>query len=329
MRKIAIEEHLWVPELKSFLEDRQDYPKVEGLGDKAGVPPPEMMTKLLDVEDIRLKDMDKNGIDMQILSSTLNLGARGQEGVEAARKFNNYVGSVLKKHPTRYAGFATISSYDPVAAAKELERAVKDLGMKGAMIPSSIGPGEWWDNDKYWIIFEKAAKLGVPVYIHPTYVNMDMVKAFMPYPHICGALGVFPADTGLAAMRMICSGIFDKYPGFNLILGHLGEALPYWLWRIDNRWKKEHVTENPLAKKLAHGPGYYIKNNIYCTTSGMAYQPALQCAILSMGIDRILFAVDYPWEPSNEMVEFLNALQINENDKEKIYHLNAEKLLKL
>lgn len=342
MKRIAIEEHVWIEDLKAYLETRRDYPETE-MAENAtkkvernaaspysrGGTPPEMIAKLIDVEDIRLKDMNQYGIDMQVLSSTLNLAPYGSDGIAAARLFNNTIAKLIKKHPERFAGFATISPHDPVAAALELERGVRELGLKGTMIPSSISAGEYWDNQKYWVIFEKAEELGVPVYIHPGYVSPDMVKAFLPYPQMFGAIWGFAADTGLAAMRLICSGIFDKYPGLKIILGHLGEALPFWLWRIDNRWEKEKVSQNPLAKKLIKKPGQYIKENFYITTSGMLYQPALQCAISALGVDKIMFAVDYPWEPSSEAVEFMDRVQINDTDKEKIYHLNAKKLLKL
>jgi predicted TIM-barrel fold metal-dependent hydrolase len=342
MKRIAIEEHIWIEDLKAYLETRRDYPetvvnenadmKVKSSvtlpGSTRGTPP-EMMTKLIDADDIRLKDMDRCGIDVQVLSSTLNLAPYGSDGTAAARQFNDAMAKLIKKYTKRFAAFATISPYDPVTAAMELERGVKELGLKGTMIPSSISAGEYWDNQKYWVIFEKAEELGVPVYIHPTYVSPDMVKAFLPYPHMFGALWGFAADTGLAAMRLICSGIFDKCPGLKIILGHLGEALPFWLWRIDNRWEKEKVSQNPQAKKLKKKPGQYIRENFYVTTSGMLYQPALQCAISALGVDKIMFAVDYPWEPSNEAVEFMDKVQINETDKEKIYHLNAEKLLEV
>jgi len=342
MKRIAIEEHIWIDDLKGYLETRRDYPQTEvtensikkvesnvALPGSTSRTPPEMMTKLIDVENIRLKDMDKYGIDMQVLSSTLNLAAYGADGITAAGKFNDAIVKVIKKYPKRFAALATISPQDSVAAVMELERSVKELGFKGAMILSSISAGEYWDNQKYWAIFGKAEELDVPVYIHPTYVSPDMVKAFLPYPHMFGAIWGFAADTGLAAMRLICSGIFDKYPGLKIILGHLGEALPFWLWRIDNRWEKEKVSQNPQAKKLKKKPGQYIRENFYITTSGMLYEPALQCAIDSFGVDKIMFAVDYPWEPNNEAVEFMDKLQINAMDKEKIYHLNAEKLLRL
>ena len=175
MKRIAVEEHIWIEDLKSYLETRRDYPNtavIESANKKAennvtlpysaSSTPPEMMTKLIDVEDIRLKDMDKYGIDMQVLSSTLNLAPYGSDSTAAARRFNDAIAKVTKKYPKRFAAFATISPYDPAAAAMELERGVKELGFKGTMVPSSISSGEYWDNQKYWGIFEKAEELGVP-----------------------------------------------------------------------------------------------------------------------------------------------------------------------
>lgn len=341
MKRIAIEEHVWVNSLRPYLENRRDFPRIEavsstgvnGLQNKeagnVNSTPVEIINKLTDLKDIRLKQMDQYGIDVQILSSTLNLACYGSEGVVAARQFNDGVAEMIKDYPSRFAAFATISPYDPEIAAEELGRSVEELGFKGVMISSSLTEGEYWDDEKYKCIFKKAAELNVPVYVHPAYISPDMLKAFLPYTQLFGDVWGFAVDTGLAAMRLVCSGIFDECPGLKIILGHLGEALPFWLWRIDNRWEKRKMSQNPSIKKLLKKPGDYIKENFYITTSGMLYGPALDCAIKALGVDRIMFAVDYPWEPMNEAVDFMDRLQINNEDKEKMYHKNAEVLLKL
>lgn len=328
MKKIAVEEHIWMENLKPFLETRKDFTCPENGEEKKSGTPPEMIAKLLDIEK-RLELMDRYDVQMQVLSSTLNLAPYGPEGVAAACTFNDGLAALTRKYPERFAALATFSAFDPPAAATELERSVRELDMKGAMVPSSISAGQYWDNGEYRVIFQKAHELDVPIYIHPTYVSPDMIKAFSPYTQLYGDVWGFAADTGLAAMRLICSGIFDDLPDLKIILGHLGEALPYWLWRIDNRWEKRKLSTAPGIKRLLKKPGQYIKDNFYITTSGMLYEPALECAIKSVGIDRIMFALDYPWEPLDEGAQFIDGVQINDRDKEKICFRNAQALLHL
>jgi 2,3-dihydroxybenzoate decarboxylase len=196
------------------------------------------------------------------------------------------------------------------------------------MINSHIR-GEYLDDRKYWVIFERAEKLNVPLYIHPRQPSPDMIKPFLTYPELASPAWGFAAETGLHAMRLICSGVFDKHPNLKIVLGHLGEALPWWLWRLDSRWivvGREEGAAPPLAQKK---PSQYIKENFYVTTSGMLWHPALQCCYSALGADRILFAVDHPYESSRDAVQFLDTASICDGDKEKIYHVNAEKLLGL
>jgi 2,3-dihydroxybenzoate decarboxylase len=156
-----------------------------------------------------------------------------------------------------------------------------------------------------------------------------MIKPYLTYPELASPAWGFAAETGLHAMRLICSGLFDKHPNLKIILGHLGEALPWWLWRLDSRWvvvgREESATAPPARKK----PSEYIKENFYFTTSGMFWHPALQCCYSALGADRILFAVDHPYESSKDAVQFMDTASVCDGDKEKIYHLNAEKLFGL
>lgn len=343
MKKIAIEEHFDTEEFVNYLRSRKDYPKVETTEDSKHnrievmryspdyytVRGP-VMSRLLDVADVRLKEMDEAGIDMQVLSFV----APGTEvfdaptGTTLAKKTNIELSKIIMKHPHRFAGFAALAPQDPGGAANELERAVKELGLKGAKINSNIR-GEYLDDEKYWVIFERAEKLGVPIYIHPREPSPDMIKPYLTYPSLVGSMWGYAAEVGLHAMRLICSGVFDKYPGLKIILGHLGEALPFWLWRLDQRWQKGEVPLDRLSKKLMKKPSQYVKDNFFVTTSGMFWQPALICTYLALGADSILFAVDYPFESNKEAVQFMETAPICDSDKEKIYHLNAEKLLAL
>lgn len=337
MRKIAIEEHFTTEEhldlLTAVLEEK--YPQREIIEEEEilfyEVPflvpsrREEAVSRLLDIGEERVKQMDESGIDMQVLS-LVSPGVQvfdAPKGTELAKKTNDRLSEAVSKYPERLAGFASLAPQDPGEAAGELERAVKDLGLKGACINSHT-KGEYLDEKKYWVIFEKAEKLGVPIYIHPRSPSPGMVKPFLDYPMLTTAMIGFAAEVSLHALRLISSGLFDRFPRLNIILGHLGEALPYWLWRLDNIYLR-----NPIPAKLKKAPSEYFKDNFFVTTSGMSWQPPLLCSYLALGADKILFAVDYPMEKNEVAVKFMEEVTICDRDKEKIYHLNAEALLGL
>ena len=340
MKKIATEEHYYSQYFVDYFQSRKKYPRIEIVVDKVGrevlrrwdsaqeyhsFMPVEVANKLCDSGEGRLRDMDEVGIDMQVLSFPMPIyDFDTAEGTTVISKVNDAIGAAVREHPDRFAGFAALFLKDPDAAADELERAVKQLGLKGTLVLPHV-EGEYIDAKKYWPVFETAARLGVPVYIHPDSPSPDRLKQYSDYPELVGAMWGYAAETGLAAMRLICSGIFDEYPGLQIILGHMGEALPYWLWRMDNSWRGRPG----LARKLKKAPSEYIKNNFFITTSGMLWLPALLCSYLALGADRILFAVDYPFGLGKETVQFIESAPICDSDKEKICHSNVEKLLKL
>jgi 2,3-dihydroxybenzoate decarboxylase len=287
---------------------------------------------ITDLGEIRLKVMDEAGIDMQVLSFSMP-GVEvfdASDGTSMAKTINDRLSQAVKQYPERFAGFAALAPQDPDAAADELERAVKKLGLKGAVINGNIR-GEFLDDRKYWTIFERAEKLDVPIYIHPKMPPADMLKPYLAYPGLSMAMAGFAAEASLHAMRLICSGVFDKYPGLKIILGHLGEAIPFWLWRIDSRYleEKSDPASAEIYKNLKKNPSQYFKENFYVTTSGMFWEPVLQFVSSVLGSERVLFATDYPYESSKEAAQFIESVQIDDGDKEKICHLNAEKLLRL
>ena len=344
MKRIAIEEHCYTKEYLSYMYSRKECPRWEIVEDEKhrkidrwwrapSLPPIDfgpdgtrITDKLTDLGEGRLREMDKAGIDMAVLS----LGNPGVDGFEAAdgtiwaKKTNDQLAEVVKRYPKRFAALATLALADPQGAANELKRAVTELGLKGALTFSHVH-GEYLDDRKYWIVLETAEKLGVPIYIHPTFPSPDMLKPYSGYSGLSTSAWGFAAEAGLHAVRLILSGVFDEYPGLTIILGHLGEALPFWMWRMDNRLNRL----SSLKKKHKRKPSDYIKDNFLVTTSGMFWEPPFLCTYLGLGADNILFAVDYPHESNEVAVQFMDSVSICDGDKEKIYHLNVEKLLVL
>ncbi len=346
VKKIAIEEHFHTEEYIKHLYARKEWPRrevVEEGGKKIArewwspthyrLMNPDQANPLNDLGEGRLKRMDEAGIDMQVLSLSFP-GVElfdSSDGTLIAKDTNDELSEAVKRYPQRFAGFATIAPQDPKAAADELERAAVKLGLKGAMVNGHIR-GEYLDDQKYWVIFERAETLDVPIYIHPKMPSPDMIKPYLAYPGLASAMLGFSAEASLHAMRLILSGVFDKYPNLKIILGHLGEAIPYWLWRIDSRWREEKEADPSSAayyKNFRKSPAQCFRDNFYVTMSGMYWQPVLQFACSVLGAHRIMFATDYPYESSGEAAQFMESVELNRADKEKICHLNAEKLLRL
>jgi len=339
MKKIDVEAHFYTQEFQDYMLARKEVPREElykgyiRLWFTPDVWEPhghELEGRLLDLTEGRLRDMDEAGIDMQVLS----LSAPGCEqfspadGTALARKTNDELSKVVNKYPDRFIGLAALAPQNPVEAANELERAVKELGLKGAKINSHVGD-TYLDNEEYWVIFERAEKLGVPIYLHPMTPCPSMLKPYTGYGFaLAGPVLGFGAETALHVMRLIYSGVFDKYPGLKVILGHLGEGLIFWIYRIDFNSRKPWVDEEvrPKIKKL---PSEYIRDNFFISTSGMFAVPAFMCVFSEIGADRMMFAVDYPYEQSKEAAHFMETVPISDIDKRKISHLTAEKLFNL
>ena len=286
----------------------------------------------LDNLDARLRDMDEAGIDMQVLSYAPERFEDMDTAAIVARikSINNRLADVVEKYPERFAAFACLPLQDPDAAAGELERVVEQLGLKGTLI--FLGPGEeYLDDGNYWGIFETAEKLDVPVYLHPGGMSPDIINPYKVYPILTGAMWGFAVKVSLQAMRLICSGAFDKYPRLKIILGHMGEGIPYFLWRMDKHWLggREFFDVDVPGFDLNKKPSEYFRENFYVTTSGMLWPPVLQFAISALGAERVLFAADYPPESALDAARFIETVSISEGDREKICHLNAEGLLRL
>jgi predicted TIM-barrel fold metal-dependent hydrolase len=282
--------------------------------------------QLADLGEKRLAQMDAAGIDVQVLSF-------GQPGPQAfapeiaiplARDANDRLFEAIQKHPDRFAGFAALPTADPEAAAKEFERAVTQLGFTGAIIHGHTG-GSFLDDRRYWVIFACAQALGVPIYLHPAVPHPNAVKAYFEgYEELMTAGLGFEIDTSSHFLRIVFAGVFDAYPRLKFILGHLGECLPFTMHRLN-----EHTRGAAARRGLRKTPMQYIKDHVLVTTSGNFFAPAFSCALLALGVESILFAVDWPYDPSTSGVDFLRNLQISDADRAKIAHLNAERVLRL
>jgi predicted TIM-barrel fold metal-dependent hydrolase len=324
MKTIAIEEHFITPMYREKVggnEFRNFY--LTSRGEQIGH---DIVEQNSDLGAKRLAYMDAAGVDVQVLS----FGSPGPQAFGAdiaipmARDANDHLVETVKKHPHRFAGFAALPTADPEASAAELERAVMKLGMKGAMIHGHTR-GSFLDERKYWVIFERAQALDVPIYLHPTLPHPDAVKAYFEgYEELARAGWGFAIDTSSHFLRIVFAGVFDAYPRLKIILGHLGEGLPFAMHRLD-----DHTARSAARRGLQRRPIEYLRDNLLVTTSGNWYEPAFHCTLAALGADNILFAIDWPYEPNTAGMAFLKKLSISEHDKEKIAHRNAERILRM
>ncbi|MDH3314862.1 MAG: amidohydrolase family protein [Gammaproteobacteria bacterium] len=324
MRTIAIEEHFITPRYReevSANEFRNFYlsSRSERLGH-------DIVEQNSDLGAKRLAHMDAAGVDVQVLS----FGSPGPQGfgakvaVPMAIDANDRAHAAVKAHPDRFAAFAALPTADPDASAQELERCVAKLGFKGAMIHGHT-QGSFLDENKYRVIFECAEGLDVPIYLHPTLAHPDAMKSyFAGYEELARAGWGFAIDTSCHFLRLVFSGLFDAHPKLKIILGHLGEGLPFAMHRLNDQ------TAPAAARRgLKKQPIEYLRDNLLVTTSGNWYEPAFLCTLLALGVDNILFAVDWPYEANTTGIDFLKKISIGDTDREKIAHGNAERILRM
>jgi len=297
VKKIAVEEHCMPKGFLAILQAKSSghLPGVKGAAEK-----------VVDLGDARIAEMDRCGVDMQVLSLSfpaLELFQNAEDAIAASKASNDEIATAVQKYPKRFAGFCSVPLQDPNAAAEELERAVTKLGLQAVMVNENT-PNRWLADQKYSVFFETLAKLNVPIYLH--------------------ADGPSDDDSGLhvvpEVMRLVESDLLVKHPNLQFILGHSGESIPFWLNRFDGRWR-DHANRPKFSE--------YIKKNFYVTTSSQCWPTLLDFLIATMGSDRIMFATDYPYEVTENAVKFIDTAPISDGDREKICHSNAEKLLKL
>lgn len=290
----------------------------------------QLVARIQDLGAQRLADMDASGIAKQLVFLT----APGVQVFDAATavslstEFNDRLLEQIRKHPERYAGLAAIAPQQPGAAAAELQRSVRKLGLKGAVINSHT-QGEYLDDPKYWEIFEAAEALDVPLYLHPNTPPPAMIGPFLPRG-LDGAIYGFAVETGLHLLRIIVAGVFDRFPRLKMVVGHLGEGLPFWLFRLDFMHRSMVSSKRyEGAKPLRHPPSHYLRENVWVTTSGMQWAPAILFSQQVLGMDRVLYAMDYPYQFVPEEVKVTDELPISDDDKRKLYQLNAERVFRL
>jgi len=338
-QRIATEEAYAPPELferfRKMLETKSfDDPAFNSLWGFYLLSPSErakqVIRRLQDLGEARIADMDATGIDKQLLLLT----APGVQVFDAATatslatSFNDQLAETIRGRPTRYAGLAAIAPQDAAGAARELERAVKTLGLKGAVINSHT-QGEFLDDPKYWEIFAAAESLDVPIYLHPTGPPKSLIQPFLE-AGLDGAVFGFGVETGLHMLRIIVSGVFDRFPQLRMVIGHMGEALPFWLYRMDYMHgatvaSQRYPSLKPLKKKISD----YMRENVYVTNSGVAWEPAIKFSQEVLGVDRVMYAMDYPYQFVADEVRVADGLRISDADKKKFFQTNAERVFKL
>jgi 2,3-dihydroxybenzoate decarboxylase len=279
---------------------------------------------LVDFEEYRLPDMDAHGIDVQVLSLTvpgIQADKDAQSAVGNAAFANDFLAEVIRRHPTRFRGFAALPMQDPDAAVAELQRCVGEHGFLGALVNDHTR-GRYLDDPVYEEFWSALEGLGVPLYLHPGSLPVDDWHVLAGRPEMYGASWSWQAETGGHALRLIYAGVFDRHPSATLILGHLGEFLPFQRSRLDSRYRTLQV-EAPLERM----PSEYIGTNVVVTTTGVLAPEAIEAAVLTIGADAVMFSIDYPYESTAEAVSSIERANLSDQDKEKIAHLNARRIL--
>jgi 2,3-dihydroxybenzoate decarboxylase len=318
MKKIALEEAITTPATESYAKASEK------------LVPAEDQPKLQDAlanSDKRIAAMDAAGIDIFVLSQTspgVQAETNADLAVQRASQSNKEMRDEINQHPTRYRGFANLAMQNVQAACDELKKCVEEYGFLGALINGQTG-GLYLDDDSYKPFWESVNQLGVPVYIHPgdPYTQPDVMEG---YEIMQGAVWGWGTDTSTHFLRLLFSGLFDRLPELAVILGHMGEMLPYFAYRLDSRYA---VIQDPVRPRLKKNPSEYLRSNLFITTSGVCQDSALQCAIAEMGEDRVLFSIDYPYEDATNSSSWIDKTPLTDVQRQKICYKNAEQALRL
>lgn len=335
MRLIATEEAWTIPEVAAELKKVSHGPSqsldkqlVGGIYDQegggtqyAGV---NFLGGLLDAEDTRLKQMDQYGVDMHLLALT----APGVQMFDAdtahelAVLANDRLAELTHKYPTRFAGLASFAPHSPKRAAKEMERAIKELKLNGFMVNSHTYD-EYLDDPKFWPILEAAEALDRVLYIHPRAASYGFKGPLQDYG-MDSAMWGYGMEVGTHAVRMMAGGVFDEFPNLKVCIGHMGEAVPFWLWRLD--FMNTRAQKAGRARKTKRSMAEYFQDNFYITNSGVEDPLALRYSIDKLGIDNVMWAIDYPYQPMEPAVKFIEDFQCTDEERHKLCHANAERV---
>lgn len=322
--KIALEEHWSSPDT---LGDSEHYftPDIW----------PARRRQLLDVQEERIERMDACGIGYTILSlnaPAIQGIADTKRAIDVARRANDLLAEQVIRRPDRFGAFAALPMQDPAAAARELERTVSELGFKGALVNgfsqiASEDNATYYDLPQYWPFWAEVERLDAPFYLHPRNPLPSQMLAIEGHPWLMGPAWAFSPETGVHALRLIGSGLFDTYPKLQVILGHLGELVQNNIWRTSH-WASANG-KNPMGVKAKRPFIDYFQKQFYVTTSGNFRTIAMRNAIDEIGSDRVLFSTDYPFETMEEASEWFDHAEVCENDREKIGIENAKRLFRL
>lgn len=319
--KIALEEHFAID---LTIADSQVYARPEAWA--------KLKANLLDFEQQRLEQMDEWGTEFSILS--LNSPAvqaipDPARAIDVARRANEVLAEQIARHPTRLGGFAALPMQSPEAAARELEHCIADLGFHGFLLNgfSQVGDEKtvaYYDAPQFADFWARAASLGKPFYMHPRDPLLEREPIYEGAHWLTGPTWAFAVETGIHALRLLSSGLFDRHPSLQMILGHFGEGIPFNIWRIDHILRKGR-----RGMPCDHEIGDYLRKNVHITTSGNFRTPTLLSTMLEMGSDRIMYSVDYPFEKHEDAASWFDRCEISENDRQKIGRDNARKLFAL
>ncbi len=316
-KKIALEEHCY---LEGFPNPARD---------NVAIAEPDYwnyaVPRLPEFDEVRLGAMDAAGIEIAVLSlfaPGTHAERDAKKATDAAKRGNDQLAAEIARHPARYRGFAALAMHDAKGAAEELERTVKSHGFKGALINGQT-QGVYLDDERYLPFWERVAALDVPIYLHPG-DPMELPAVYQGYPGLGRSIWGWMGETGGHALRLVFSGLFERYPTLSIVLGHMGEALPFLLWRIDSRYGI-YKPKVRLKKK----PSEYILANFYATTAGNCAHAPLACTLATFGEDRVMFSVDYPLEKPEPAAAFMETAPVSDAVRGKLCWDNAARLMKI
>ncbi len=333
MRRIATEEAFSIPEVAAALKQLCRGPAhgidmmlVRAIYDQTSSYQAKFLQPLLDIDAGRIRDMDDNGVDVQVLSLTAP-GVQlfdADTATELAVVANDRLAEAIARHPTRFAGLAAFAPHSPRRAVLEMERAINKLKLNGFIVNSHTND-EYLDDPKYWPILEAAEALDRCIYIHPRGPSTGLSGPMRDYG-MFSALWAYGVEVATHAVRLILSGVFDRFPRLKFCIGHMGEAVHFWLWRIDFMSARAQTAGAP---KLQLKPSEYFKRNFLITTSGQESDLALDFSIRQLGIENVMWAIDYPYQPSAPAVAWMDRAPVTDAQRAALYHGNAERVFHL